>query len=58
MVNFIVKVPYNHIKDTFKDGDFLNTEYFYKNEISYQFTIPYLLNIKQKLKKIKATFNE
>ena len=54
MVNFIVKVPYNHIKDTFKDGDFQIQSIFIKMKFLYQFTIPYLLSIKQKLKKIKA----
>ena len=52
-------MSYNHIKDTFKDGDFLNTEYFYKNEISLPI-YPTLSNSDQTkvVNKIKAIFNE
>ena len=58
MVNFIVKVPYNHIKDTFKDGDFANTEYFYKNEISLPIYNTLFIEYQTKVEKIKAIFNE
>ena len=36
MVNFMTDATSNRIKETFKGGDFLNADYFYKNEFSLQ----------------------